>query len=84
MKILPHTLDGEIAMIYDINRHYLRAYVHRHKLHPRTEPFKAVGQSKVVMLVTMLDKLIMVASCNQPTITLKNSTNGDDNCTTRR
>jgi len=49
-------------MVFDITRRYPRAYVHRHKLHPRHPPFKAEGQSEVVMLVGMIDLLIQDGS----------------------
>ena len=58
-------------MIYDIHRRYPRAYVHRHKCHVRTAPFKSVGQSEVVMLVGQLDQLIR-GNAKEPTTTLKN------------
>jgi hypothetical protein len=45
-------------MLYDISRRYPRAYVHRHKLHQREPPFKAVGQSEMVMLVGRVDLMI--------------------------
>ena len=62
-------------MIYDINGRYPRGYVHRHKCHTRTAPFKQVGQSEVIMMVEMLDKLI-VGTAVQPTTTLMHPTTG--------
>mgnify|MGYP006199996059 CR=1 FL=1 len=44
-------------MLYDIHHRYPRAYVHRHKLHVRTAPFKHTGQSEVTMLVKMIDQM---------------------------
>ena len=64
-------------MIYDIHRRYPRGYVHRHKCHVRTAPFKSVGQSEVVMLVGQLDRLIK-GNGEVPTTTLKSPTNGID------
>lgn len=63
-------------MIYDINNRFPRAYVHRHKLHQRTAPFKAMGPSEVTMLVAQLDSLIIGPSAQGPTTTLKNPTTG--------
>jgi len=64
-------------MIYDIHRRYPRGYVHRHKCHVRTAPFKSVGQSEVVMLVGQLDRLIK-GNGEVPTTTLKSPTSGMD------
>jgi len=62
-------------MLFDINHQYPRAYVHRHKLHPRHPPFKAIGQSEVVMLVQMVDLLIKGnAEDNKRKITIANPT----------
>lgn len=63
-------------MLFDINRRYPRAYVHRHKLHPRIPPFKAVGQSEVVMLVGMVDNMLIGASTNAggKTVSIANPT----------
>ena len=67
---------GQIAMLFDINHRYPRAYVHRHKLHPRHPPFKAVGQSEVVMLVGMIDLLLkdQAADADEPKIAIQNPT----------
>ena len=64
-------------MIYDIYRRYPRGYVHRHKCHVRTPPFKSVGQLEVVMLVGQLDRLIK-GNGDVPTTTLKSPTSGID------
>jgi len=62
-------------MLFDINHRYPRAYVHRHKLHPRHPPFKAIGQSEVVMLVQMVDLLIKGnAEDDERRITIPNPT----------
>ena len=61
-------------MLFDINRRYPRAYVHRHKLHPRHAPFKAVGQSEVMMLVGMVELLTDSAAEDQRKITIPNPT----------
>ena len=64
-------------MLFDINRRYPRAYVHRHKLHTRTAPFKAVGQSEIVMLVGMIDSLVEgEAQINRQKITITNPSGG--------
>jgi len=60
-------------MLYDIHRRYPRAYVHRHKLHVRTAPFKQTGQSEVTMLVKMVDEMTVTATNNvAPTISVPN------------
>lgn len=65
-------------MLFDINRRYPRAYVHRHKLHTRTPPFKAVGQSEIVMLVGMIDSLVEGnAQVDQQKITITNPCGGN-------
>ncbi|KAL7425562.1 hypothetical protein ACHAXH_000395 [Discostella pseudostelligera] len=71
-----HEARGQIAMLFDINHRYPRAYVHRHKLHPRHPPFKAVGQSEVVMLVGMIDLLLkdQAADADEPKIAIQNPT----------
>ena len=67
-------------MLFDINRRYPRAYVHRHKLHKRRPPFMGTGQSKVVMLVNTIDQLIIAGqdddtmTTNEPTVTIPNPT----------
>jgi hypothetical protein len=63
-------------MIYDINNHYPRVYVYRHKLHKCYDPFKAIGQSEVTMLVAQLDTLVIGPSANCPTTTLKYPSTG--------
>jgi len=67
---------GQIAMISDINHRYPKAYVHQHKLHLRHPPFKAIGQSEVVMLVGMIDLLLKdrAADANEPKIAIQNPT----------
>lgn len=57
-SIATTVLGGQIAMLFDINRRYPRAYVHRHKLHKRTPPFTGTGQSEVVMIVNIVDRLL--------------------------
>lgn len=70
-------IGGQIAMLFDINRRYPRAYVHRHKLHTRTAPFKAVGQSEIVMLVGMIDSLVEgEAQIDPQKITIANPSGG--------
>jgi len=50
---------GQTTMLYDINRRYPRAYIHRHSLQPRPEGFNAQGPSEVVDIVKSIDPLIV-------------------------
>jgi hypothetical protein len=59
-----------VTMLYDITRRYPRAYVHRHKLHQRSPPFTAVGQSEMVMLVKQLDLMIKSTEENAERLTV--------------
>ena len=66
-------------MLFDINRRYPRAYLHRHKLHPKTPPFTACGQSELFMLVNMVDKLVVGdQNATLPTTTVTNPHGGTD------
>ena len=71
-------------MLFDINRRYPRAYLHRHKLHPKTPPFTATGQSELFMIVNMVDKLIIGdQNATLPTTTVTNPHGGTDYTFTR-
>lgn len=49
---------GQTTLLYDINRRYPRAYIHRHKLQPRPQGFTAQGPAEVFALVQSIDKLL--------------------------
>jgi len=47
-------------MLYDINHHYPRAYIHRHKLTVKNRPigFNAEGPAEVVQMVGLIERLL--------------------------
>ena len=66
-------------MLYDIHHRYPQAYVHRHKLHVRTAPFKHMGQSEVTMLVKMVDQITVDGTNeNAPTISIPNPSSSNN------
>ena len=52
------TKGGQTTILSDVRRCRPRAYVHRHKLHPRPEGFRSEGPNEVRMLMELIDPLI--------------------------
>ena len=66
-------------MLYDIHHRYPRAYVHRHKLHVRTAPFKHTGQSEVTMLVKLVDQMTVDGTSDDaPKISIPNPSSSNN------
>jgi hypothetical protein len=51
------TKGGQIVIVSDVHRIRPRAYMHRHKLHPKT--FSVQGQNEVKLILDRLDPLII-------------------------
>ena len=50
---------GQTTMLYDVSRHYPRAYVHRHKLHERPKEFNAEKKFEIKYLIDHIEKLVV-------------------------
>lgn len=74
-----HLTGGQIAMLYDITHRYLQAYVHWNKLHVRHAPFKQVGQSKVMILVSQIDTLMQSSPTDETAMIMINNPSGANN-----
>ena len=57
----PVSKGGQIVMMYDVNKRYPRAYVHRHSCHPPDDVFNVKGPAEIMMLVKQLDELVIGA-----------------------
>ena len=48
------TKGGQIVLISDVHRMRLRAYIHRHKLHPKPEGWNKAGQLETKMMMELI------------------------------
>ena len=74
---------GQIAILYDTCHHYPWAYVHHHKLHVRTAPFKHIGKSEITMLVKMFNQM-MVNTTNEIVSTISVSNPSSSNSSSNK